>query len=58
MISIKEMNVAKNSMPADALISLSFKTRNIISFYIFSKLYKLIHFFIFYRQYSAILIQE
>ncbi len=26
-ISIKEMNVAKNHMPADALISLSFKTR-------------------------------
>ena len=26
IISIKEMNVAKNSMPADALISLSFKT--------------------------------
>ena len=26
MINIKEKNVAKNSMPADALISLSFKT--------------------------------
>ena len=26
-ISIKEVNVAKNSMPADALISLSFRTR-------------------------------
>ena len=27
MMNIKEMNVAKNRMPADALISLSFKTR-------------------------------
>ena len=26
MMSIKEMKVAKNSIPADALISLSFKT--------------------------------
>jgi hypothetical protein len=26
-MNIKEMNVAKNRMPADALISLSFKTR-------------------------------
>lgn len=45
IISIKEMNVAKNSIPADALISLSFKTGmlypftfspNCIIFFIFS----------------------
>src|SRR5450432_1895078 len=48
MISIKEKNVAKNNMPADALISLSFKTGmlypstsspNFISLFIFSVLW-------------------
>ena len=46
-INIEEMKVAKNSIPAAALISLSFKTANVISFYIFSELYDFIHLLFF-----------
>jgi hypothetical protein len=51
------MKIAKNSMSANALIPFSFKTRMLYPS-TFSKLYKVIHFFIFYYKHSDIFIQE
>ena len=58
IISIKEMNVAKNSMPADALISLSFKTGILYPSTFSPNCIMFIHFLNFSVVYKLILIQE